>query len=246
LLGKEFDPIGDTLAIFYGTYNGQGYEVKNLNPAVGIHATVTWVGMFGFVGGDALIQRVVVINPDFTGQFAGGVVGWMTDDAQLKNSLVKYSNLYGVEVAGGLVGRLAENSKVLGCISIVDSIKASHCGGAIGRMGVHNTVVLGGKVNSPYWGYRVVGGGAQNEIIENVYALDCIRVKDTLVTTVLPDMENSKVGGTFSLEMGKDDLKRWWEIVARFEFTETGVTYDEKPWFWSGQDFPVLRSVLLS
>ena len=242
--GKDVSQIGDKNAIFYGSYDGQGYEVKNLK----IDEGTNYVGMFGYAGGNAVIQRVVVVDPDFLGDECGGVVAYLIDNAELKNCLVKYADLFGISFAGGLVGWLTDNAEVSGCVSIIKSVPYLYSGGAVGYLHgsakISNTVVLGGEVgNSNSSVERVVGQdeGEGGYTVENVYALETIFVNDTIVTDVSPGMENTNQGATFSLNMG-EDAKTWWELIVGLEFTETGVTSQDKPWFWSGQDFPVLRS----
>jgi len=72
--GKGWEPIGSVSHRFTGTFDGQGYEIRDLfinRPGEG------YVGLFGYVAAGGVIENVGVVNTDVTGNYnVGGLVGW--------------------------------------------------------------------------------------------------------------------------------------------------------------------------
>ena len=117
--GRGWQPIGDELGRFTGSFDGQGYEIRDLFVAGGL-----FVGLFGSVGG-GVIENVGVVNATVTGErFVGGLVG---ENGMVASKLgTKYwvgsvSNCYftgnvtGERDVGGLVGVVGRNA--LGTVS---------------------------------------------------------------------------------------------------------------------------------
>jgi len=98
--GKGWEPIGTELHPFTGSFNGQGYEIRDL--FINRPAEVD-VGLFGYVGEWGVIEDVGVVNATATGNsHVGGLVGenWEGD---VSNSY-STGNVTGNLGVGGLVG----------------------------------------------------------------------------------------------------------------------------------------------
>jgi hypothetical protein len=75
--GKGWQPIGIWPDPFIGSFDGQGFEIRDLfiDRPVEDH-----VGLFSFVETGAVIAGVAVINADLTGnEYVGGLVGHIHD-----------------------------------------------------------------------------------------------------------------------------------------------------------------------
>lgn len=112
--GKGWQPIGASDHRFTGSFNGQGYEIRDvvINRPDG-----TFVGLFGAVGGQGVIQNVGVVNASVTGEWTvGGLVGgnWgHVSDSYLTGSVS------GDDCVGGLVGGNAGSVSSSYAIAIV-------------------------------------------------------------------------------------------------------------------------------
>ncbi len=128
--GMEWTPV----AIFYGTFNGNGYTVSNFKITTGRR----YVGLFGYNGG--VIENLGVenftVNVSYSGYvYAGGVVGY--NGGSITNSYatgdVSATSSGSYAYAGGLVGYNSGsilNSYATGDISATSS--GSYAGGLVG------------------------------------------------------------------------------------------------------------------
>jgi hypothetical protein len=97
--GKGWQPIGTRNATFTGTFDGQGYEIRDsfIN-----RPDEDYVGLFWRVGQKGAIRNIGMVNTTVTGgMFAGALVGWnqgTVDDSYSRGSMT------GDAFVGGLVG----------------------------------------------------------------------------------------------------------------------------------------------
>ncbi|NWF77737.1 MAG: hypothetical protein HXY36_04010 [Chloroflexi bacterium] len=97
--GKGWQPIGTSAGKFTGTFDGQGFEIKDLcmnRPGEG------YVGLFGVVAGGGTIKNIGVVNAYVIGDWCVGSlagVNWGT----VSNSY-STGSVSGTEQVGGLIG----------------------------------------------------------------------------------------------------------------------------------------------
>lgn len=133
--GKGWEPIGTSSTNFKGTFDGNGYAIKNLY----INAPEEdYVGLFGHIS-DATIKNVDLVNCDITGRkYTGGIVGYSN-----KTSTVSHCNtqgsVSGENHVGGIVGYQnapSSSSYIMNCIqycnNAADIFAASNVGGVVG------------------------------------------------------------------------------------------------------------------
>jgi len=97
--GRGWEPIGTSDDQFTGSFNGQGYEIKDLfiNRPDEIHA-----GLFGEVGQEGVTKDIGVVNVTVIGDYyVGGLVGH--SDGTVSNSY-STGSVNGEEHVGGLMG----------------------------------------------------------------------------------------------------------------------------------------------
>ncbi|OGI64700.1 hypothetical protein A2642_01860, partial [Candidatus Nomurabacteria bacterium RIFCSPHIGHO2_01_FULL_39_10] len=96
-----FTPIGTNGARFTGTFDGQGFNISNLN----INLTSTdFVGLFGSVDSGGRILNTGLVNVNITGHdYVGGLAGAIIYGT-INNSLVVGGNVTGNIRVGGFVG----------------------------------------------------------------------------------------------------------------------------------------------
>jgi hypothetical protein len=177
--GRGWEPIGITLiqhhglTTFVGTFDGQGYEIRDLfinrpdEDAVGlfgyvgqggvikdigvVNATVTggpYVGIFGIVGGGGRIEDIGVVNATVTGDdCVGGLVG---------------HNFYGTVSNSYSIGTVTGNHSVGGLVGFIDRGTLSKCyamGKVAGDSGVGGLVGdnYEGTVSDSFWDTETSG-----------------------------------------------------------------------------------------
>ena len=97
--GKGWNPIGSSDDPFTGTFDGQGYEIRDM---VINRPTRTSAGLFGAVR-EGVVKNLGVVNATVTGQdYVGGLVGWIRDGAVSVCNFM--GNVTGRDYVGGLVG----------------------------------------------------------------------------------------------------------------------------------------------
>ena len=107
--GKGWEPIGTEWIGLRGTFDGQGYEVRDLfinRPDEGL------VGLFGEVDRGAIIENIGVVNVTVTGK--GGVGGLVGDNY---GGTVSNSYCTGNVTADGGVGGLGGGNSLAGAVS---------------------------------------------------------------------------------------------------------------------------------
>lgn len=149
LSGHEWTAIGDSVDVndpsFYGNFDGQGYEIKNIMTTT--EKEHSQLGLFGGVTGGT-ISNLHVTNANIvnTNELYAGILAGQTYRATIKNCSVsgtlKASPLGGSYI-GGLIGFAHSSTKVIGCSSsatIIDYVTqwTGHAIGGVVGVWVHN------------------------------------------------------------------------------------------------------------
>lgn len=145
--GARWTPIGSTTA-YTGTFDGNGYSIKNIAiTAVGTEKT-TYAGLFGILGG-------TVQNLDVSGTLSlnsngstGGIAGELVDGGSIINVLsdIDITAVDGATIAsayvGGVVGKLTKGS-ISRCTYAGDiklgSVDIDQSGGIVGYIDYNNS-----------------------------------------------------------------------------------------------------------
>lgn len=97
---EGFTPIGTETTPFTGTFDGKGHIIRNFTI---LRASQDYVGLFGYLGNQAMVTNVVLENAAVVGQqYVGGLVGdnW----AGMISSCRVNGMVSGTYSVGGLVG----------------------------------------------------------------------------------------------------------------------------------------------
>ena len=142
--GQGWQPIGIWPNAFTGSFDGQGFEIRDLfiDRPVEDH-----VGLFSFVETGAVIVGVTVVDTDVTGnEYVGGLVGW-NHEGVVSNS---YSSgtVDGVSLVGGLTG--SNRATVSNCYSTGNVTGLEYVGGLMGRN-------YQGTVSNSFWDTETSG-----------------------------------------------------------------------------------------
>ena len=171
--GAGWQPIGDSSNVFTGKFEGNGFTISNLK----IDRSTDNVGLFGFVGQEAEITNVGLLDVDITGNNrVGGLVGRNNRGGTITNSYATGS-VSGEDDVGGLVGwneGTVANSYATGSVS-----GSSDVGGLVGLNGatINNSYATGSVRGSSLVGGLVgwnIGG------ITNSYATGSVSGEDDI------------------------------------------------------------------
>ena len=146
--GKGWQPIGIWPNPFTGSFDGQGFEIRDLfidRPGD------TNVGLFSFVNTGAIIVSVAVVNADVTGDlYVGALAGHSRGNL---SNCYSTGNVDGDTHVGGLIGE--SGGVVSDCYSTASVSGSFEVGGLIGQN--HGTVSRSYSTGSAT-GYSYVGG----------------------------------------------------------------------------------------
>ena len=163
--GAGWQPIGTTDNPFTGTFDGQGYEIRDLFIN---RPDESYVGLFGWVGEGGVIKNLGVVNTDVTG--LAGVGGLIGGNAGTVSNSYSTGNVTdgGWGWVGGLIGGNA------GTVS--NSYSTSYVTGYAGVGGLVAFNDEGGTVSNSYstgyvTGEEIVGGlvAGNAGIVSNSY-----------------------------------------------------------------------------
>ena len=161
--GRGWQPIGTSDDQFTGSFDGHGYEIRDLF----IDRSDGSVGLFGYVAEEGVIEDIGLADANVTGKnYVGGLVGWNqgTVSNSYSNSSVIGTNNY----VGGLVGwnqHTVRDSHSTGSVS-----GRSWIGGLVGWN--QDTVSNSYSSNSITGGNEHVGGlvGWNEGTVSNSYS----------------------------------------------------------------------------
>jgi hypothetical protein len=206
--GKDWQPIGP----FTGTFDGQGFEIRDLFIN---HPDESSVGLFGEVGQEGVIKDIGVVNAVVTGNgYVGGLVG--VNFGTVSNSYFS-GNVTGNSAVGGLVGDNSARGNVSNSCSTSSVTGNSGVGGLAG----YN---LNGTISDCHATGKVTGNLLVGGLVGTNY-------KGT-VSNSFWDMETSgqatSAGGTGKTTTEMKDIATFsgagWNIIA-VALNETNPAY---------------------
>ncbi len=171
-----------TVTAFQGTFNGNGHTIRNMTIDA---AGGKCIGLFGYLGDEAVINDLMIERARVTGErhvgvFAGinnGTVSYCSSSGSVSGDnrvggLIGTSRgrvaccksktrITGKRMVGGLIGHVLSKSYIIDCQSKGDVTGESNIGGLIGEM-LTGTVIgcsTSGHVSSQSDAGGLVGGG---------------------------------------------------------------------------------------
>ena len=209
--GKGFKPIGNSSSKFTGSYDGQGFTIRNL---IIDRDNENYVGIFGYIS-NATIKNLAVESITFYGdRYVGGLVG-KNENGTVDNVSFKNSKVLGGSYVGGIVGENNGNiidsksldyvkgyTKVGGLVGVNDSIIENS--DASGRVGGNSDV--GGLVGRNTYNGIIKSSNASGDI-SNAYVSNSTAISrgGGLVGTNLGEIYNSSASGNISDDNSKDN-----------------------------------------
>lgn len=185
LAGYNFEPIGDDINPFNGTYRGNNHKISNLVLADG---NGVFVGLFGVLG-KALIEGVKLENFSITGHaFVGALSGangrgGLIIKSGVKSSEIRGKGIVGEEISYNLGGLVGGNDGEIRDSYVIDSTIMGEAregnlnvGGLVGEnSGLINRSFAFSNVNGSYYvgglvGRNNAGYGGINSEISNSYS----------------------------------------------------------------------------
>lgn len=231
--GEGFDPVGDMMVPFTGSFNGAGYVISNLTinrPAV------AGVGLFGATGNGVTLRNIWLDNVSITGgQNTGAIVGNLGINQGIR-SLLETSYAQGTVTGtsssvGGLVGSAysldLENSYFRGTVT-ADVFDVGGLTGYTEELGMINTYFVGTVASTNNTPYALVGwlAGTSPSITNAFWDID--------------------VSGPINLTNGADDSAGLSTAIMKTESNFTSAGWDFLAvWTINGginDGYPILRA----
>jgi hypothetical protein len=200
--GQGWQPIGTENGLFAGTFDGQGYEVRDL---FSNRTDEMYAGFFGVVGEEGVIQNVGVVSGNVTGNDnVGGLVGH--NGGTVSNSYYTGS-LTGNESVGGLMGK---NSGTVSNSYSTGSVTGDERVG--GLVGATSGTVSNSHSSSNVTGGVNVGGlvGENTATVSNSYSTGSVT-------------GNTHVGGLVGSNFGTVS-NSFWDTQTSGQPTSSGGT----------------------
>lgn len=151
LRNKDWVPIGNNDRRYTGTFDGQGFTVRN------VYVTITTVdrGFFGKLGNNGVIKNLTVENVTIptTNHYTGGLVGVLLNASILNCHVRGVKITSGNQYTGGLVGQTEgtctiSDSSVTGTEGMNTVIGTSYVGGFVGRNANNNVTFRNNVVDN--------------------------------------------------------------------------------------------------
>ena len=146
---------------FTGSFDGQGYAIKNMT----IDGK-SYLGLFGYVDGKALISNVVLNSVDVNGhgRVIGGLAGYIRGES-IVSSINVDGFVKGLDYVGGMVGACS-GGLIFTCISDCNVSGENYVGGLVsvngwaprGYLNGPGAIVISGVNIGDVTGSRYVGG----------------------------------------------------------------------------------------
>ena len=174
--GRGWQPIGTSDDQFTGSFDGHGYEIRDLF----IDRSDGSVGLFGYVAEEGVIEDIGLADANVTGKnYVGGLVGW--NQGTVSNSYCE-SDVAGTNnYVGGLVGwnqgtvsNSYSNSSVIGTNNYVGglvgwnqhTVRDSHSTGSVsGRSWIGGLVGWNeGTVSNSYSSSNMTGSSGMSVV----------------------------------------------------------------------------------
>lgn len=150
-----FSPIGTKNAYYTGTFNGNNHSISGLSVS-GSDAA----GLFGYVKG-AVIQNINLCNSQITttGDYAGGIVGFATDNAKIENCSTNNIEINAGRHIGGIIGRGEGSTEISNCTNTSTLAGIYNVGGIAGSLNGGSITNCGNSGDLPApWATGSVGG----------------------------------------------------------------------------------------
>jgi len=189
---------------FTGTFNGQGYEIRDLFidlPGIG------YVGLFSVVGEDGRIENIGMVNANVTSTaYIGGLVG--ANSGTVSNSY-STGSVTGVEWVGGLVGFNFEEGTVSNSYS-TGSVTSDY--GVGGLAGGNIGTMSNSYSTSSVTGEESAGGlvGANSGTVSNSYSTGSVT-------------GNNDIGGLVGYSEGTVSNSFWDKETSGIEVSDGGT-----------------------
>ena len=222
--GKGWEPIGQAFFLeegvfgerFEGTFDGRGYEIRDL--FIGRFDENT-VGLFGVVGGEGVIRNVGVVGANVTGHFTVGALAAM-NLGSVSNSC-STGSVVGNSGVGGLLGGNVYGASVTSCYSTASASGHMIVGGLVGvnTMATVTDSYATGSVTRGYGGNLSFGGfvGRNTEgSVVNCYSTGSVYYQEGVVPA------DNGFAGTVVADGGYEMNGNYWDVEASGQSSTAG------------------------
>jgi|GEM_PF-3029092 len=165
---KGWQPLGNYFEKFTGSYDGNNYTISNLKIE---RPDTDFVGLFGYIDSDSVIESVILKDVDITGQNSVGALAGRNWQGNVITSSAR-GMIRGERSVGGLIGYNFAGGSIQGCYAEVEVAGSSQIGGLVGyNQGIiNNSYAAGGKISGEEYLGGLVGYNSQGKIARSYAA----------------------------------------------------------------------------
>ena len=248
--GLKFEPIGDSVHIFYGTFDGKNHTIKNL---VIDEPTRDFTGMFGYVE-SGVIQNLTLENTKVVGSWVVGALIGESRNAIVSHVVSLNGDVRGEWSVGGLIGYSVADSVVY--VGTTGKIKGTeNVGGIIAYTRSHVTLTDAFSVNV-IKGHENVGGIIGNDYdysfgdgmrdVYRVYSASMFKTPEYAAEGILGDGSSKVVDdSTCFFDSTVAGIGRKGKTTAEMLLQSTYKSYDfESVWeIQEGVSYPYFKGM---
>ncbi len=248
--GLKFEPIGDSVHIFYGTFDGKNHTIKNL---VIDEPTRDFTGVFGYAE-SAVIQNLTLENAKVVGSWVVGALIGESRNAVVSHVVSLNGDVQGEWSVGGLIGYSVADSVVY--VGTTGKIKGTeNVGGIIGYTRSYVTLTDAFSVNV-IKGHENVGGIIGNDYdysfgdgrrdVYRVYSASMFKTPEYAAEGILGDGSSKVVDdSTCFFDSTVAGIGRKGKTTAEMLLQSTYKSYDfETVWeIQNGVSYPYFKGM---
>ncbi len=201
LLGADIDlsgvgylPIGTASRMFQGNFDGGDYTIT-----LNINSSATYNGIFGYLGNNANISRIIVSGSVVGNNYTGAIAGF---NAGTISSCINNAAISAAELTTGFVGGIAGESigTIDSCVNNGTITANANAGGIVGRNmsvsgGIFSCANLGEVNGSESFSNRIGGiTGESRGIIANSYNYAYINATGNRIGSLVGNLIAAPVG----------------------------------------------------
>lgn len=193
-------PIGNATTKFYGTFDGNGKTIKNLN----INRSSTHQGLFGYAGkpsdGNSELKNITISGYVKGTQYVGLIAGAIEGTANITNCVVDVTLDATSTNSGGIVGYLKGATTLTRCTTNGSVKGAGSVGGMIGFVTGGDYTITKSTNNATVTSTATAASGCLGQIDNSPTTINNVLNNGTVTST------NTKVGGIIGAVTGSQPI----------------------------------------
>ena len=240
-LGADFKPIGDSVHVFSGSFDGKNHTIKNL--LIG-SAYRDFSGLFGYAE-KAIVKNLKLSNMKVMGDWYVGALAGVANYALIENVVSLDGNIQGWMHVGGLIGKVGGSE--ISMVGTTGKVKGEEeVGGLIGSTGSKITNAFSVNVVK---GFEDVGGivgyyTGSFSFVQNVYSASLVKGRKEVEGLIgYPSYDSTRTSYFDSTVTGLSDREGRTTAEMLTKSTYKGFDFDSVWNIQEGISYPYFKGM---